>query len=256
MKLKDKVAIITGGARGIGRAMALRFGKEGAKVVIVDIRTELAASAVAEIEKAGGTAMALDIDVSKVDQLDTMVAKTMERFGRIDILCNNAGVICKYRDVFGHTEEDWDTVMDTNLKSAFFGSQKVARAMIDAGIPGVILNTASTSAFISSSSGITSYDVTKAGMRQLAVSLAVHFAKHNIRVNAIAPGTINTQFGAAGVDPEVRKAAMEKRAQEIIPMKRLGQPEDLVGAAVFLCSDDASYVTGHTLVVDGGILAS
>jgi NAD(P)-dependent dehydrogenase (short-subunit alcohol dehydrogenase family) len=255
MRLQDKVAIITGGARGIGRAMALGFGREGAKVVIADIRTELADSAVAEIEKAGGVAAAFHTDVSKLDQLDRLVERTMERFGQIDILCNNAGVICSYRDVFAHTEEDWDNVINVNLKSAFFASQKVARAMIDKGNSGAILNTSSTSAFISSSTAITSYDISKAGLRQLTVSLAVHLADHRIRVNAIAPGTINTEFGAAGMDPEVRRARMAKRAQEVIPMKRLGQPEDLVGAAVFLCSSDSDYVTGHTLVVDGGILA-
>ena len=255
MKLQDNVAIITGGGRGIGRAIALRFAEEGAKVVIADIEADRADSVVAEILGAGGDAMSVVTDVSNLEQLDEMVAKTIEAHGKIDILCNNAGVISGFRDVFEHTEADWDRVMNVNLKSAFFAIQKVARVMIDKGTKGVILNTASTSAFIASSSAITSYDVSKAGHRQLTVSLSVHLADHGIRVNAIAPGTINTEFGAAGLDPEERIKMMEKRAQEMIPMKRIGQPQDLAGAAVFLCSPDAEYVTGHTLVVDGGILA-
>jgi len=144
--------------------------------------------------------------------------------------------------------------MNVNLKSAFFLAQKVARVMIDQGSGGRILNTASTSAFISSSRPIVPYDISKAGMRQLTVSLAAHLVDYGINVNAIAPGTIDTDLGAGTVDPAVRRAMQEKRAQEKIPMKRLGQPEDLVGAAIFLVSDEAAYVTGHTLVVDGGVL--
>jgi len=256
MKLQDKVAIITGGGRGIGRAIALRFAVEGAKVVIADIEADRADGVVADIRGAGGEAMSVVTDVSNLEQLDNMVARTIEAHGTIDILCNNAGVISGFRDVFEHTEADWDKVMNVNLKSAFFAIQKVARVMVDKGIKGIILNTASTSAFVSSSSAITSYDVSKAGHRQLTVSLSVHLAKHGIRVNAIAPGTINTEFGAPGLDHAERAKLMEKRAQEVIPMKRIGEPEDLAGAAVFLCSADAEYVTGHTLVVDGGILAA
>jgi NAD(P)-dependent dehydrogenase (short-subunit alcohol dehydrogenase family) len=144
--------------------------------------------------------------------------------------------------------------MAVNLRSAFFLAQKVARVMIEQNRGGAILNTASTSAFISSSRPIVPYDISKAGMRQLTVSLAAHLVDHNIRVNAIAPGTIDTELGAGSQAPEARRAWQEKRAQEKIPMKRLGQPEDLVGAAIYLCSDEAAYVTGHTLVVDGGVL--
>ena len=237
MKLQDKVAIITGGGRGIGRAIALRFAEEGAKVVIADLETERADGVVAEILDAGGDAMSVVTDVSSLEQLDQMVAKTVEAHGKIDILCNNAGVISAYRDVFEHTEADWDKVMNTNLKSAFFAIQKVARVMVDKGTKGIILNTASTSAFISSSSAITSYDVSKAGHRQLTVSLSVHLAKHGIRVNAIAPGTINTEFGAPGLDHAERAKLMEKRAQEVAAFKQQTKNQVTllaVGAALLL----------------------
>jgi len=254
LKLKDKTAIVTGGARGIGRAMAAGFVREGAQVVIADLRMELAREAVSEMEAEGGKALAVEVDVSRLDDLDRMVEKTLARFSRIDILCNNAGIGGGTGDLFAYTEADWDRILSINLKSAFFSSQKVARIMIELGGGGAILNVASTSAFIASSRPTIPYDVSKAGMRQLTVSLAAHLVDHGIRVNAIAPGTIDTELGAGGVDPEIRRERLPRRARERIPMKRLGQPQDLVGASIFLCSNDASYITGHVLVVDGGIL--
>jgi NAD(P)-dependent dehydrogenase (short-subunit alcohol dehydrogenase family) len=255
VKLQGKVAIVTGGARGIGRAMGKGFAREGAKVAIVDLRAELLRDAVQEIEREGGQALAIEADVSKLSDLDDAISRTLRRFSAIDILCNNAGVGGGAGDLFAYTEADWDRTIAVNLKAAFFASQKVARVMIDAGRPGAILNTASTSAFIASSRATIPYDVSKAGIRHMTVSLAAHLADHRIRVNAIAPGTIETDLGVTpGADLEERRRRLEKRARERIPMKRLGQPDDLVGASIFLCCDDSSYVTGHVLVVDGGIL--
>lgn len=255
MKLAGRVAIVTGGARGIGRAMALGLAREGANVVIADLRLEQAQATADEIERVGTGALAIGLDVSKMADLDAMVAKTVERFGKIDILCNNAGIPCRAPDIFSHTEEDWDRTLAINLKSAFFATQKVARVMADQGGGGSIVNTSSTSAFIASSGPAIPYDVSKAGMRHMTVALAAHLVGYGIRVNAIAPGTIETDLGKVpGIDEAERRARLQKRANERIPMKRLGQPEDLAGAVVFLCTDDASYITGQTIVVDGGIL--
>jgi NAD(P)-dependent dehydrogenase (short-subunit alcohol dehydrogenase family) len=253
-RLDGKVAIITGSARGIGRAVALGFAREAARVVVADMRGELAQDTVAEITAAGGQALACAVDVSEGADLDRLVAATLERFGQIDILHNNAGISGLHGDLLAYTPEEWDRILNINVRSAFFLAQRVIRVMIDRGRGGAILNTASTSAFISSSRPIVPYDVSKAAMRQLTVSLAAHVVDYGIRVNAIAPGTIDTELGAGSQPPEVRRAQQQKRAEEKIPMKRLGQPADLVGAAIYLCSDEAAYVTGHTLVVDGGVL--
>ena len=254
MRLQGRVAIITGGARGIGRAMALRFAREGAAVVIADLRMEQARATQGEIEGQGGKALAIEVDVARLDELDRMVATTLQSFRAIDILCNNAGISGGAADLLAYSEADWDRIIGINLKSAFFASQKVARVMKDQGRGGAILNTSSTSAFIASSRPAVPYDISKAGLRQLTVSLAAHLAAEKIRVNAIAPGTIDTELSAGAVDPQIRRERLEKRARERIPMRRIGQPQDLAGAAAFLCSDDAAYVTGHVLVVDGGIL--
>ena len=253
-RLQGKVAIITGSARGIGRAVALGFAREGASVVVADMRAELAETTAADIIAAGAPAAAMAIDVSDISQLDGLVTFARERFGRIDVLHNNAGISGGHGDLFAYTPEEWDRILNVNLRSAFFLSQKVARVMLDQVQGGAILNTASTSAFIASSRPIVPYDVSKAGMRQLTVSLAAHLVQYGIRVNAIAPGTIDTELGAGSQPAEVRRAWQEQRAREKIPMMRLGQPADLVGAAVFLCTDEAAYITGHTLVVDGGVL--
>ena len=255
MKLQDKVAIVTGGARGIGRAIALALSREGARIVIADVRLKLANDTAAEIESNGGVALVVETDVSNIDDLDQMVNTAFGHFSQIDILCNIAGIGGGTGDLFAYTESDWNRTIAINLKSAFFASQKVARVMIDSGQGGAILNTASTSAYIASSRATIPYDVSKAGIRHMTVSFAAHLADHGIRVNAIAPGTIETELGLMpGVDPDERRMRLAKRAQERIPMKRIGQPSDLAEASVFLCSDDASYITGHVLVIDGGIL--
>jgi NAD(P)-dependent dehydrogenase (short-subunit alcohol dehydrogenase family) len=251
-RLAEKVAIITGSGRGIGRAIALGFAREGARIVVADVRQALAESTAAEIRGFGTEALPVVVDVTRDADLDDLVHATVEHFGRIDILHNNAGVL-GHTELFAYTPAEWDAILAVNVKAAFFASQKVARVMIDQGHGGRILNTASTSAFIASSRPTIPYDVSKAGIRQLTVSLAAHLVQYGINVNAIAPGTIETELTVGRGDAETR-AWMERRVKEKIPMQRIGQPEDLVGAAVYLCSEEAAYVTGHTIVVDGGVL--
>jgi NAD(P)-dependent dehydrogenase (short-subunit alcohol dehydrogenase family) len=253
MRLDGKIAIVTGAARGIGRAVALGFAREGASLVIADLRAELAEEVVGEIAAGGGQAIAVQADVADLADLDRLVAATLERFGRIDVLHNNAGISGGAGDLFGYSSEDWDRIVNVNLKSAFFLSQKVARVMVDQGRGGRLLNTASIAAFVAAGRPTIPYDVSKAGLRQMTVSLAAHLAPHGIAVNAIAPGTIDTELSAGLLGPEQWAAFRQRRLQQI-PLGRLGQPNDLVGAAIFLCSDEAAYVTGHTLVVDGGLL--
>jgi NAD(P)-dependent dehydrogenase (short-subunit alcohol dehydrogenase family) len=253
MRLANKIAIITGAARGIGRAVALGFAREGASVVIADQRGALAEQTAEEIRASAGEALAVETDITSLADLDRLVATTLDRFGRIDILHNNAGVSGGAGDFFAYTVDDWDRILGVNVKSAFFLTQKVARVMVDQGQGGRILNTASIAAFVAASRPTIPYDISKAGLRQLTVSLGALLGPHGITVNAIAPGTIETELSAGLMSDELWRAFRERRRLQT-PLGRLGQPDDLVGAAVFLCSDEAAYVTGHTLVVDGGLL--
>jgi NAD(P)-dependent dehydrogenase (short-subunit alcohol dehydrogenase family) len=250
VKLQNRVAIITGAAQGIGRAIAKGLAREGAVVVIGDIKVDQAHQTAAEIIEAGGRALALKVDVLQLPDIEAMVDQTLAHFGQVDILVNNAGMLI-IKPFLEMTEADWDLQMGVNLKSAFFATQKAAAAMIKGGRRGKIVNVASTSAFTASSIPTVPYDVSKAGVRMLTISTAVQLARYGINVNAIAPGTIDTELARSALEPE----KLEKFGQVRIPIGRLGQPEDLVGAVVFLCSDDADYILGHTLVVDGGWLA-
>jgi NAD(P)-dependent dehydrogenase (short-subunit alcohol dehydrogenase family) len=249
MRLKDRVAVVTGAGQGIGRAIAEGLAREGAAVMIGDLQEDNANMTARLIGDAGGRARAARVDVSDLGACRALIADAVEAFGRLDILVNNAGigVIKPLLDV---TESDWDRQMAVNVKAPFFLTQEAARVFVRQGGGGRVVNVASTSAFVASSSPLTPYDVSKAGVRMLTISSAVALAPHGVNVNAIAPGTIDTDLTRAVASPD-RLAAY---AKEKIPIGRIGQPQDLVGAVIFLCSDESSYVTGHVLVVDGGWL--
>jgi NAD(P)-dependent dehydrogenase (short-subunit alcohol dehydrogenase family) len=248
MKLQGKVAIITGAARGIGRACAERFLSEGAMVVIADIMAdelELTAQAIGTKD----TLLAVPADVSKRVQIDALIAATVKAFGRLDIMVNNAG-IAKNQPFLEITEADYDSVLDVNLKGAFFGVQAAGKQMIAQGTPGVIINMSSINALLANPS-VATYAISKGGMNQLTTIAAVAFAPNNIRVVGIGPGTILTEM--------VEKAIMTSDAARHAvlartPIGRCGEPSEIASVAAFLASDDASYMTGQTIYPDGGRL--
>lgn len=246
--LEGKIAIVTGAGRGMGRAVALGLGREGARVVVADMDAATAAAAAAAIRDVGGEAHAVTADVGYVDQIQRIFGETLDRFGDLDILINNAGFHTTTNTV-DYTEENWDRHMDVDLKALFFCAQAAARIMIPKR-RGKIVNFASTSSFVSSRNPKVAYDTAKGGVRQMTVSLAGEMAKYGIHVNAVAPGTILTDMNRHTLATDEQKASAIAR----IPFGRLGTPEDVVGPVLFLCSPAADYVVGHTLVVDGGWL--
>lgn len=248
MAFGGQTAIVTGAGRGMGRAIALALAALGANVVVAEVDQAVGAEAVNEIEKSGGRAMAVTVDVSSVADVRHLFKETVNRFGDVDILINNAGIgIAK--PLVDYTEADWDRQLGVNLKGMFFATQEAARLMIPKR-RGKIVNFASTAAFVSSSTPETAYDISKGGVRQLTVSVAAELAPYHINVNAVAPGTILTDLTLRVLDTDEKMA----RASAKIPLGRLGKPEDMVGPVLFLCSSEADYVTGHVLVVDGGWL--
>lgn len=248
MKLKDRVAIVTGAAQGIGRAIALGLAREGAHVVVADLQADKAAQTAAEIEALGRRSLALGVDVSDLAAISAMVERTVAAFGAIDILVNNAGIALP-TPFLETSEAAWDRIIDVNLKAAFFCSQYAARIMVERGW-GKIVNLASTSSFVAGRREVP-YAISKAGVRMLTAAASAELAPYGVNVNAIAPGLIKTPLTEKHFpSPE----ALEARVRAKTPMGRAGTPEDLVGAVLFLCSDEADYVTGHTLVVDGGWL--
>ncbi len=248
MRLQDRAAIVTGGGQGIGHALALGLAREGAHVVVADIQEEKALETAGEIQRLGRRGLGLKVDVSDLREISRMVERTLEELGRIDILVNNAGIALP-TPFLETTEADWDRIMDVNLKAAFFCSQMVARAMIQQG-SGKIVNLASTSSFVAGRQEVP-YAISKAGVWMLTAAASAELAPYGINVNAIAPGLIKTPLTEKHF-PSLE--ALEARVKAKAPMGRAGSPQDLVGAVVFLCSEEADYVTGHTLVVDGGWL--
>ena len=232
----------------MGRAIALALAAEGAAVVVAEVDAALGAGVVEEIRSAGGRALAVTVDISDVSQVQRLFAMTKAEFGGLDILVNNAGIGIP-KPLVDYTEDDWDRQLGVNLKGMFFATQEAAKLMLPRR-KGKIVNFASTAGFVSSSTPETAYDISKGGVRQLTTSVAAELAPHNINVNAVAPGTIMTDLTMRVLDTEEKMA----RASAKIPMGRLGTPEDMVGPVLFLCSSEADYVTGHTLVVDGGWL--
>lgn len=248
MDFAGQTAIVTGAGRGMGRAIAIAFASRGANVVVAEVDPGAAGEAAREVESAGGRAAVAVVDVSRVDDVRSLFKSAVATFGTVDILVNNAGIgIAK--PLLDYTEEDWDRQLGVNLKGMFFATQEAARLMVPKR-RGKIVNFASTAAFVSSSTPETAYDISKGGVRQLTISVAAELAPHHINVNAVAPGTIMTDLTLRVLDTEEKMA----RASAKIPAGRLGKPEDVVGPVLFLCSDEADYITGHTLVVDGGWL--
>jgi len=249
--LKNKVAVVTGARRGMGRTHALTLAKAGAKVVVSDISLEDCQKVVDEIKKSGGEAMAIKCDISKKSEVDKMIADTVKKFGKIDILVNNAG-IAQFKPFLEITEEEWDKTIDVNLKGYFLCSQAAAREMAKQK-SGVIINIASIAmgqvgvGFLN----LAHYCASKGGIVGLTEELALELAPHNIRINAIAPGVIETPM----VDPLKSSKEVMDATLARVPMRRMGQPQDISNAVLFLASDESSYMTGSTVVVDGGWLA-
>jgi NAD(P)-dependent dehydrogenase (short-subunit alcohol dehydrogenase family) len=243
-KLDGKVALISGAASGIGRASAILFAKEGAKVAAADFVAAGGQETVKMIKEAGGKAIFIEADVSKAADVERMVKTTVDTYGRLDILFNNAGMRGPFCSTAKTPEARWDFVVNVNLKGVFLGSKYAIPVMLSQG-GGVIVNNASTVG-IDAIPYLPAYSAAKGGVIQLTKSMALELGKDNIRVNCICPGGIQTPIAAAaGMTGE----------QGIPPgqaLRRLGQPEDIAKAALYLASDDSSYVTGTALVADGG----
>lgn len=244
-RLSGKVAIVTGAAHGIGRAIAERYGGEGASVVVCDINAGGAEEVAAGIAAAGGTAVAIASDVSDKAAVDRLFAETEQRFGPVDILVNSAGLTNTERHFLDGDEEWWDRIHAVNLKGTFLCGLRAAQGMARRG-EGVIINVSSGGA-TRAHRGNAAYDATKGGVEALTRAMAVDLAPYGVRVNALIPGSIDARGMTAEVKAERGKA---------IPLGRVGETEDMAGPAVFLASDDARYITGHILAVDGGILAA
>jgi NAD(P)-dependent dehydrogenase (short-subunit alcohol dehydrogenase family) len=238
MRLENRIAVITGGAQGIGRAIAERFLAEGAKVLLADVNVETLAKTAAEL----GSAQC-PTDVAKQADIERMIAAAIDAFGQIDILVNNAA------DFLDLTAEDFDRVIAVNLRSAFLASQAAARHMVPRG-QGAIVNMSSVNAVFAIPNQIP-YAVSKGGMNQLTKVSALALAPHGIRVNAIGPGTIMTPLAQSIMSDE----AMERKILSRTPLGRCGEPSEIASIAAFLASDDASYLTGQTIYPDGGRLA-
>ncbi len=252
MQLKDKIAIVTGARRGMGRTHALALAKEGAKVVVSDISLEDCQKVVDEIKSAGGQAIAIKCDVSKKSEVEDMVKQTLKEFSKIDILVNNAGIL-QFKPFLELTEEDWDKTLAVNLKGYFLCAQACAKEMVKQK-SGAIVNIASIAMgqVGIGYSTIAHYCASKGGIAALTEALAIELAPYNIRVNAIAPGAINTPMvKAIKQDPKSLEGTLAR-----IPMHRMGNPEEISDAVVFLASDKSSYITGSIVVVDGGYLTT
>ncbi len=250
--LKNKVVVITGARRGMGKADALLFSRAGAKVVVSDISQEECQKVVDEIKKEGGQAMAVKCDVSKKIEVDNLIKTATDKWDRVDVLVNNAGIV-DFKPFVDLSEADWDKVLDINLKGYFFCAQAAVKEMIKQK-SGVIVNIASVAmgqqgiGFV----GLVHYCASKGGIVAMTEALAAELAPYNIRVNAIAPGAIDTPMAdSTKMDPAALQGTLSR-----IPLKRMGKPEEIANTVLFLASDASSYITGATIVVDGGWLSA
>lgn len=243
MRLKEKVAIITGASGGIGEVTAKKFVTEGAKVVIVDLKKEDVDRTVLDIQRIGGEAIGFTADVTKREQVEQFINDTVTHFGRIDVVVNNAG-ITQDAQLIKMTEDQWDRVIDVNLKGVFNVAQSAAKVMIEQK-NGVILN-ASSVVGLYGNFGQTNYAATKFGVNGMTKTWARELGKYGIRVNAIAPGFIATSMTQKM--PEKVLEMMKNKS----PLKRMGSPEDIANGYAYLASDEASFITGAVISIDGG----
>src|SRR3990167_1151473 len=250
--LSGKVAVITGARRGMGRTHALTLARAGAKVVLADISQEECETVVQEIKKEKGEAIAVKCDISNKAEVDNLVQQTLKQFGKINILVNNAG-ICPFQPFLEMKEEDFEKVIDVNLKGYFLCAQAAAKEMAKQK-SGVIVNIASIAMgqIGSGFMGLTHYCASKGGIVAMAEAMSLELAPLGIRVNTIAPGAIDTPMAASvKQDTKTLEASLAK-----IPLGRMGKPEEISNAVLFLASDESSYMTGSVVVVDGGWTAS
>jgi dehydrogenase/reductase SDR family protein 4 len=243
--LKNKIALVTGASRGIGQAVAVGLAQAGADVALVSRKLPDLEKVAEEIRKMGRKALPVSAHVGKVDEIKNLITKVLEGFGRIDILVNNAATNPNMAPAIDVDERAWDAVMNLNLKGLFFLSQAVAKVMMGKG-GGRIINVASVSGITPDILPI--YSISKAGVIMATKVMAQQWAPYNIRVNAIAPGLTKTRFSEAlWNNPDILKMAMSRT-----PLARPAEPEEMVGAIIYLASDASSYVTGQTIAVDGG----
>jgi len=246
MRFTDKIAIVTGGGRGIGKAIAIRLAQEGAKVVVVDKNQDTATSTVESIKEAGGQAAPIAADVTQSEDVRRMARTTVERFGTIDILVNNVGLFT-FEPFLDTSEDVWDNLIAINLKSTILCCRAALEEMTKKKY-GKIVNISSDAAKIGVATQA-AYTAAKAGVMGLTRTLAREMARHNINVNCVCPGLVDTELTAelTGLAPEIREKMIKA-----IPFRRMAQPEEIAAAVCFLASDDAGYITGQSLSVNGG----
>jgi len=246
MKLKGKVAIITGASKGIGKGIAVRYAQEGAAVVLASRAMDLLTPIASQINQEGGKALAWEVDVTRFESVSTMVDKSVEQFGRLDIMVNNAGISMAHPSE-ELSPQDWQRALDTDLSGVFYGCQCAARKMIPQG-GGCIINITSVYGIVAAP-GRAAYCASKAACNMLTKVLAIEWAKKNIRVNAIAPGYIRTELVQGVIDKGMLPiGAIEKRT----PLGRIGEVEELLGLSVYLASDESGFMTGSVVNIDGG----